>query len=181
VAEFLRGLLVLGAVGLVAGLASGCLRLHLGLAGHKAMVWMAPVILVRLVARAPAGATVGSLAAGVGMLAAGGGPAGDAADLPVMGLAGALLDVVVGFVEGRRLPAAAAILAVGLAGLGANLVMLARRLLGPVFQSHSFLWASGADARLLSYASFGLAAGLIAATLAHVIRAGRNRGAKRES
>lgn len=164
-AEAVAALLATCGVGLLAGLAAGGVRLGLGLPGHKALVWMAPLVAARLVFRSPLGGSAGALAASLGTMAAGGHLAGAAMHLPVAVLAGGVLDVAVHFIERRRLAAMWAVPLMGLAGLAANLVMLGKRLLVPSFQVHHFLWTSGLAARCLSYAVFGLAAGLVGAGL----------------
>ena len=168
-AEAVAALMATCAVGLLAGLAAGSVRLGLGLAGHKALVWMAPLVAARLVFRSPIGASAGALAAALGTMAAGGHLAGAAMHLPVAVLAGGVLDVAVHVIERRRLGAAWAIPLMGLAGLAANLVMLGKRMLVPPLQVHYFLWTSGLAARCLSYAAFGLVAGLVGAGVGLVI------------
>ena len=64
------------AVGILAGVAAAHVRLHLGIAGHKALFWMAPVLVARLRARHPLGATVGASTAMATSLALGGNLAG---------------------------------------------------------------------------------------------------------
>ena len=162
-AEAVRALVATCAVGLLAGLAAGGVRLGLGLPGHKALVWMAPLIAARLIFRSPVGGSAGALAASLGTMAAGGHLAGAAMHLPVAVMAGGVLDVAVHLIRRRRLGTAWTIPLMGLAGLAANLVMLGKRLLVPSFQVHHFLWTSGLAARCLSYAAFGLAAGLVGA------------------
>ena len=162
-AEAVAALLATCAVGLLAGLAAGSVRLGLGLPGHKALVWMAPLVAARLILRSPVGGSAGVLAVSLGTMAAGGHLAGAAMHLPVAVLAGGVLDVAVHVIERRRLAAVWAIPLMGLAGLAANLVMLGKRLLVPSFQVHHFLWTSGLAARCLSYAVFGLVAGLVGA------------------
>jgi len=147
----------------LAGLAAGSVRLGLGLPGHKAVMWMAPLVAARLIFRSPIGGSAGVLAASLGTMAAGGQMAGAAMHLPVVVLAGGVLDVAVHFIQRCRLGAVWAIPLMGLAGLAANLVMLGKRLLAPSFQVHHFFWTSGLAARCLSYAAFGLAAGLAGA------------------
>jgi len=173
-AEAVAALLATCGVGLLAGLAAGGVRLGLGLPGHKVLVWMAPLVAARLILRSPLGGSAGALAASLGTMAAGGHLAGAAMHLPVAVLAGGVLDVAVHFIERCRLGAVWAISLMGLAGLAANLVMLGKRLLVPSFQVHHFLWTSGHAARCLSYAVFGLAAGLVGAGVGWVIL--RRRG-----
>jgi len=169
-AEMLGAFLVCLLVGALAGLVAAHLRLHLGLPGHKALVLMTPVIFARLIFRSPVGATGGMLAAALSSLAAGGGVIGATSHLPMVVAAGGLLDVAIGIAEGRRLAAVWTVVLVGLAGLAANLVMLAERLLTPVFQWHQLFGASAQFARILSYAFFGLLAGVLGAGLGLLVR-----------
>jgi len=171
--EAVERFLACAAVGVLAGIAAAHVRLHLGLPGHKALLWMVPVIAARLVFPSMAGATAGAVSAALATLAAGGNLAGDAMGFPIVGLAGMMLDAAVGLAERRRLRAAWRIPLVGFAALVANLVMLGKRLASPLFASHQVLWSTGLEARLISYAVFGLASGLLAATLAHFVLRGR--------
>jgi hypothetical protein len=167
----LGAFLAAGAVGALAGLASAHVRLHLGLPGHKALLLIAPVVLARLVFRSPVGACGGMVAAALASMAVGGwtpGPAALAAGAPAThlagaALAGAVLDVALGRAERRRLAAGWTILVAGLAGLIANLAFLFERVLTPFFQSHAFLGVPGLEGRALSYAFFGLLAGVLGA------------------
>jgi len=173
-AKSLGAFLAVCAVGVFAGLIAGHVRLHLGLPGHKALFVMAPVVAARLVFRSAAGATGGMLAAALASLATGGQIIGLSSHLPFAAAAGCVLDGTIGLAERRRLGVLWAITLTGLAGAAANLVMLAERLLTPLFQWHAFLGLSGQGARLLSYAVFGLLAGLLGAGLAAVIRRRRH-------
>jgi hypothetical protein len=97
-----------------------------------------------------------------------------AADAIKAFLAVCAVGVLAGLVAGQvrvhvGLPGHKAIFAAGLAGAAANLVLLAERLLTPLFQWHAFLGLSAQGARLLFYAAFGLLAGLLGAGLAAVI------------
>lgn len=166
VAEQLRLLLASAVVGIVAGLLMAHVRLHLGLAGHKALFWMIPIIAARLAIRCPAGATTGALAAAVASLGFGGYFAGGVAYLPLAGVAGILLDFTVGFAERHRLAALWTIPLVCGAGLLANLVCFVKHFVPPAsLKPHLFLGLSGPWGSLVSYAVFGLLAGLIGATV----------------
>jgi hypothetical protein len=170
-AKSLGAFLAVCAVGLLAGLITAQVRLHLGLPGHKALFVMAPVIAARLVFRSAAGATGGMVAAALASLAAGGQMIGASTHLPFAAVAGGVLDIVIGLAERRHLAAHCwMILPAGLAGIAANLVFLAERLLTPLFQSHVLPGLSGQGTRLVSYAVFGLASALLGAGLAAIIR-----------
>jgi len=168
-AEAARVLLVTCAVGVLAGAVTARVRLHLGLPGHKALLWMAPVIVARLVWRSPIGGSAGSLSAAVATSVAGGHLAGSALHLPMVVLAGGVLDVAARAVERPRRPAWWAVPLMGGAGMVANLVMLGKRLLAPLLQFHTFLGTSGLSARCLSYAASGLVAGLVGGVVAWAV------------
>jgi ABC-type thiamin/hydroxymethylpyrimidine transport system permease subunit len=154
------------AFGVLAGLLAAHVRLHLALPGHKALFWMTPVLLARLLSRHPLGAMTGACAAACSSLAFGGSFAGGVVYLPLVVAAGGVLDALVAFAERRRLPALAAIPLVGLGGLVANLFCAANRLLVPVRKDHLLFGLSGWPATVLSYALFGLLGGLLGAALA---------------
>lgn len=89
------------AVGVIAGLFIGTVRLGLGLAGHKSLFWMTPVIIARLLGRCKAGTTAGALSAAFTTLAVGGRLAGGVLGLGLIGFAGIVLDVVINSLEKR--------------------------------------------------------------------------------
>lgn len=175
-AAALEGLLGAAAVGVLAGLAAAHLRLHAGLPGHKALLWMAPVIAARLIFPSAAGATAGAVSAALAALAAGGNLAGGATGLPAVGLAGMLLDGAIGLAERRRWGAVWTVPLVGLAGMAANGLMLAKRLTAPLLEFHAAAGSSEVVLRLVSYAAFGLLAGLLGAALGHLVRRRRGHG-----
>ena len=160
----LRMLVACGAVGVLSGLLAGHVRLHLGLSGHKALLWMTPVIFARLVSRSRAGTTVGAFAAAATALGVGGHIAGGFWGLPLVVLAGAVVDVVIGCIERVQLPCLLAIPIIAVAASAANLLCFVKRLLMPPGVGHAInaAWWH----KPVSYAFFGLLAGLIAATAA---------------
>jgi len=175
VAEHAIAVLTAAAVGAAAGLLAGQLRLHLGLPGHKVLFWLTPVLAARLILSGPAGATAGALAAAVATAAVGGNLAGSAVHLPLVGLAGMILDVTAHVAERRRLAAVWAIPLMGLAGAAANLVCFAKRLLAPWWgEAGHTLW--GVSVAPFSYALFGLLAGLLGATAAWLVLRRARRG-----
>jgi len=173
--ESLGTFLAVCAIGLAAGAASACLRLHLGLPGHKVLVWLTPVMAARLVSRSPLGGTGGTLSAALGAMAAGGELAGPASFLPVTILAGMLMDAVIGLAERRRLAAGWVFVLAAVGGLTANSVLAIKRLLTPVFTWHAWAGLSEVESRLLSYALFGALAGVLGAALAWAIKRKRLR------
>ena len=163
----LRMLVVSVAVGVIAGLFIGNVRLGLGLSGHKSLFWMTPVIMARLLGRCKAGTTAGALSAAFTTLAVGGRLAGGIVGLPLIGLAGIILDVVINSLEKRQTPHLLTIAIIGITAMFANLLCLGKRLLVPLgLGSHFVFGVSGFWFKLICYAFFGLTAGLIAATLA---------------
>ena len=173
----LRMLAVSVAVGVAAGLFMGNMRLHLGLPGHKAVLWMTPVLLTRLLGGCKAGGTAGALSAAFTALALGGRVAGGVLGLPFIGLAGAICDTIIDALEKRQDASCVLIvLFVGIAGVSANLLCLAKRLLlpaGPI--PHNLLGLSGLWFEVVCYAFFGLISGLLAATVACLIGGRRSK------
>ena len=166
-------------VGVITGviIAQPFLRLHLGLSGHKALFWMTPVLVARLLGRCKAGSTVGALAAAFTAFGLGGHLGGGLIGLPLVGFTGIMFDAAIGFMEKRRVSSWRTIPILGCTAMFGNLVMLAKRLLNPVGgASHTILGLSPFWFDLLSYAFFGLLAGIIAAAIA--LTATRCRTAK---
>ena len=168
------------AVGIVAGLLVAHIRLHLGLSGHKLLLWLTPVVAARLLLKSPLGTTAGSLSAACSSLAVGGNLAGGVLLLPLVGVAGAIVDCAVGFAERRVLPAWLLVPLIASAGAGAGLVCAVKRVLLPVFRAHTVAGLAGPPARLLSYAFFGLLAGLVGAVIAAAVHRTGLRGGKSE-
>lgn len=170
-ADRINRLLACAAAGVMAGVLTANVRLHLGLPGHKALLWMTPIILARLLARFGAGATVGSLSAGAASLAIGGNIAGGWLGMPILGFAGLIVDLMITFIERKRASFPAAILIIGAGTALANLLCLTKRMLMPVgIAPHFFLGVSGLWFKFASYALFGFAAGAIGAALARIIQ-----------
>ena len=119
------------ATGVIAGLAMTHLRLNLGLPGHRAVFWMIPVIMARLLGKCPIGSTAGALAAGFTSLGLGGNIAGGLIALPLIGVAGILLDMAVGIIEKRHVPIIFAVVLIGFTALSANLICFIKRMLAP--------------------------------------------------
>ncbi len=169
------------AFGVLAGVLAAHAKLHLGLPGHKALFWLAPVLAVRLLSRHTIGAMFGACAAAGTALSLGGSFAGGVVYLPLVIGAGGALDALAAFSERRRLPAWATILLLGMGGALANLLCALNRLLVPIRREHLLFGIGGPQATLLSYALFGLLAGLAGAAIAvaaHAVLA-RTRGQRR--
>jgi len=175
-ADRINRLLASAAVGVIAGVLTANVRLHLGLPGHKALLWMTPIIVARLLTRFNAGATIGSLFAGGASLMVGGHIAGGWLGTPILGLAGLVADLMITFVERKRASFPAAVLIIGAGGAIANLLCLAKRLLMPAGIAPHFLFGlSGLWFKFVSYAFFGFAAGAIGALLARLIQRKQRR------
>jgi hypothetical protein len=162
------------AVGTISGLLVAGLRLNLGLPGHKALLWMPAVIIARMLGRCRVGATAGAAGAAFTTFGLGGNLAGGPGGLPLVVVAGAFLDLVIGSLERGKVPAWLHVPIIGAAAMLANLICLTRRLFLPAgMGAHLLFDASGFWFRFCSYAFFGLAAGLVAGIAARC--AGRRR------
>jgi hypothetical protein len=162
------------AVGVITGLLVAGIRLNLGLPGHKALLWMPPIIIARLLSHCSGGATTAGAALVGTTFGVGGHLAGGSSGAPLILIACAFLDLVIHLLERRRISAWLHVPAVGVAAMFANLICLGKRLFLPEgFGAHLLLNVSGFWARFCSYAFFGLAAGLIAATTAYYLQRGR--------
>lgn len=158
------------AVGIIAGLFAGNVRLHLGLSGHKVVFWLMPVIVVRLLGGCKVGSTAGSLSAAFTSLGLGGNLAGSLLGLPLVGFAGATLDVVINSMENKQTPYLLLVPIVGIASMFANQLCFIKRALLPAGPNPNFIFGmSGLWFDLVCYSFFGLTAGLMAATLAWLI------------
>ncbi|HUB24352.1 MAG TPA: hypothetical protein VL992_02905 [Tepidisphaeraceae bacterium] len=159
------------AVGVLAGVAVAELQTPLHWPGHKVVFWMIPVLASRIAARARAGATAGASAAAATTFALGGRLAGGVWLMPLVILAGALLDLAAQWVDRRAGSVRWWMPIFGLAGLAGNLVCFIKRLFD--FAPAAFD-RSGNFQELLSvagsYAVFGLVAGLLGAGIGYAIR-----------
>ncbi len=166
-----RGLVISLSAGLIAGCLAASLKFHLGLPGHKALLWMTPVIAARLAGRCRIGTTAGALTAAFVSIGLGGNLAGDAAGLPLIGAAGALIDACIIQLEKRKTSVFATIMAVAFSAMLANLICCAKRLLVPVgFAPQDVVSGMAFLLRPISYGFFGFLAGLIAAASVYMIR-----------
>jgi len=163
--EQLRALAVCSAVGVAAGAAAALERIPLGLPGHKALVWMTPIVAASLLARHRIGATAAATLAGCSALALGGNLAGGALFLPLVTIAGSMLDLAAAFARRHGLTTWRLIVLFALAGGGANLLCLVKRLVNASYRHHAILGLSGLSACIVSYVAFGLAAGALGAAV----------------
>jgi len=171
----IRGLAISLSVGVIAGYMAASLKLHLGLSGHKAIIWMTPVIVARLLGRCRIGTTAGAFTAAFVSLGSGGNLAGGLLGLPLVGAAGALVDACIFRLEKHRASALTTIIAIALAAMLANLICCLKRLLTPTgIAPHDVLGGASVLLRAMSYALFGFLSGLIAATGTHPFRRRKN-------
>jgi len=153
------------AVGVLAGIIVADARMPLHLPGHKVLWWMIPVLVSRVWTGARVGASIGALATILSTISLGGRLAGGVMMMPLVVVAGVILDVAVGAVERRALPIWGSLFVVALAATAGNLVCFVKRLLEPGGASLSkaniedLLLAAG------SYALFGFVAGLLGAAV----------------
>lgn len=165
----LRELLICIGVGAVAGLGVTFVNrmgLHVGLTGHKVLFWMPMLIIARLVARHPLGATAGSAATGAVCLGFGTNLAGPPLYMPLIVLAGSVLDAAAGLSERKHLPVWLIIPLFGAAGMIGATLCAVKRLLSPSVKWHVLLGIPDPAASMISWAFFGLLAGLVGAAVA---------------
>jgi hypothetical protein len=158
------------AVGVLAGVAVTFAQTPLHWPGHKAVFWIAPILAARLATRSRAGATIGASTTALTTFALGGRLAGGVLLMPLVIIAGVLLDWAAQVGQHRQLSAWRLIPWLALAGTAANLICFLKRLFDPavgVFLSSGnlldLLSAAG------SYAIFGFLAGLIGAAAGSLI------------
>jgi len=158
------------AVGALAGLMTAFMdSLHLGLQlpGHKVLFWMPPLIIARLLLRHPIGATAGAGATAIVCLGCGANIAGGPAYVPLIVLAGSVLDAAAALAERRRLPAWLIIPLLGASGAGGAMLCAVKRLTTPLLKTHLlFSVIPDPAASVIIYAFFGLIAGLLGAAIA---------------
>ncbi len=164
VRQQVRMLIASISVGVIAGVFVAYVKLGLGLSGHKALFWMTPVLLARLLGKCKAGTTAGALVAAFTCYTLGGRMGGGLLGLPLIGGVGILFDVVIGYAESHKLSRVSVIPLLGCTAMLGNLIMFFKRLLNPAGSSHAFLGIYyGFWFDLFTYALFGLLAGTIAA------------------
>ncbi|MFH1615568.1 MAG: hypothetical protein ABIG61_10860 [Planctomycetota bacterium] len=162
----LKMLLVSVSVGVLAGLLIALVRLHLGMPGHKAFLWMTPALIARLRSRCRIGAAAAALSTALTTYSLGANLAGGVAGMPMIMLAGLILDGVVNLLEKNRISGIVMILVLGLAAAAANLLCLVKRMILPTGLNPNFIFGvSGLWFKLFSYTFFGLISGIVAAVI----------------
>lgn len=151
------------AVGVLAGITVAFARTPIHLPGHKAIWWMAPILATRLVTRTGAGASLGAFVTAITALSLGGRIAGGIAMMPLVILAGVVLDAGVQIVQRHPFAHWQQVLFLAMAGAAGNLICFVKRLFDPMgafFSAGNFkdmLTAAG------SHAIFGFLASLLGA------------------
>ncbi len=150
-------------VGVFSGLFIALFHLNLGLPGHKAFFWMTPLLIVRLRGGCKIGTTAGSLFAAVTTYSLGANLAGGVLGMPIIGIAGMILDLAANYIEKNNYSFPLKALIIGFAGIVANLVCLSKRMILPEgISPHFIMGFSGFWIRICSYAFFGLMSGVVA-------------------
>ena len=140
-------------------------RLNLGMPGHKAFFWMTPILIARLQWKCKIGAMAGSLFAALTAYSLGANLAGGVIGMPLVVIAGLILDWAVSFLEKNNVSGIKMVLAVGFFGAFANIICLAKRMILPTGITPHFLFSiSGFGFKICSYAFFGLLSGIVAST-----------------
>jgi hypothetical protein len=162
--------LAIAAIGVLAGVAVAFARTPLQMPGHKVLYWMIPVLAARLRTGARAGATAGALSAAATTLSLGGRIGGGGVIMmPMVVLAGVILDWAVESNERENPPLWRCLLFLSLAGAAANLACFVKRIFEPsgavfsVGNLEDMLYVAG------SYAFFGFVAGLLGALAGRAI------------
>jgi len=168
-------LLVSISAGVMAGLFISLVRLKLGMPGHKAFFWMTPVLIARLLGKCKIGTTAGGFFAALTTYSMGANLAGGVIGMPMIVLAGIVLDWTVNYIEKNKIASSGTILLLGLAGIVANLICLSKRMILPTgLNPHFILGVSGFWFRLFSYAFFGLLSAIVASISAQLIMRNHN-------
>jgi hypothetical protein len=156
------------AIGILSGIVVAYARTPIHWPGHKAVFWIAPVLGARLVTRTGAGASIGALATAITTFLLGGRIGGGIVLMPLIILAGIVLDLGVQWSERIHPSVWRRILLLALAGLIANLICFLKRLADPI---GPFMSARNLDDLLFagsSHAMFGCLAGLIGAAAGYI-------------
>lgn len=151
-------------VGIICGLFITWVKLNLGMPGHKGFFWMAPVLIARLRTGCKTGTTAGGLSAALTTYCLGANLAGGLIGLPLIVLAAAVLDVAVNYIEKNKSSFLITLSVLCLAGIAANIICLAKRMILPTGINASYIFGvSGFWFKILSYGFFGFLSGFTAA------------------
>jgi hypothetical protein len=159
------GYLAVIAVGIQAGIAVAFARTPIHLPGHKVIFWMAPILATRLLTRTRGGASVGAFSTAMTALSLGGRIAGGIAMMPLVVLAGAVLDGAIQFGRQRNFKLWQQVLLLALAGSIGNLICFVKRLFDPMGAFFSVGNLNNMLTAAASHAFFGFMAGLLGAAV----------------
>jgi hypothetical protein len=155
------GYLFVISVGVLAGILATYMQTPLHLPGHKAVFWMTPVFASRLLTRRRAGASIGATATLLTTLLLGGRLAGGGVAMPLVIVAGIILDFAAWKTEQRPHRVWQVLLIFAAGGAGANLACSIKRLYEPtgaffsIATARDLSWAAGC------HAFFGLVAAVL--------------------
>jgi len=149
----------------IAGIIVTFTRAPLHLPGHKALLWMIPILAARLVTRARIGATVGAAATIVTTILLDGHLAGGVAMMPLVVLCGLVFDAAIIVSDRFHNGLPARILLLAAAGMAGDAFCFVKRLFEPGVDFSSDLLTAGAW-----YAIFGLIAGLVGAAVGYCLK-----------
>lgn len=158
-----RMTLVCISVGIFSGLFIACVKLNLGLSGHKAFLWMTPLLIARFRTGAKIGTAAGGLFAAMTAYSLGANLAGGLIGFPLIAVAGGVLDAVANYIEKNKVSLFSMILMLAFAGALANLICLFKRMFGAAGISPHNLLGAGMGVRALFYVFFGSLSGIVAA------------------
>lgn len=151
------------AVGAMTGCFIAFVRLKLGMPGHKTFMWLTPVLIARLRGGCKIGTAAGGLAAAVSTYSLGANLAGGLIGMPLIVMAGLMLDWVINTLQNHKISGIRMIIALTLAGAAAGFICLIKRLGLPTGLSpHYMLGLSGFGLKLASYLFFGALSGFVA-------------------
>ena len=154
-----EGYLATAMVGVLAGIVVAYARMPLHLPGHKALWWIPPVLLARLVTRRKLGASIGATTTVLTTLSLGGRLAGGVVGMPLVILGGVVLDVAANEVRRRPNAVLRAVLLLGAAGAAGNLICFIKRLLEPSGEFFSTGNLRDVSWAAMTHAVFGVSAG----------------------
>jgi hypothetical protein len=157
------------AIGILSGIAAAFARTPIHLPGHKAIFWMAPVLATRLLTRTGAGASVGALTAALTALSLGGRIAGGIAMMPLVILAGFVLDAGVQIGRRYKFGRWAQMILLASAGAIGNLICFVKRLSDPIGAFFSTGNLKDMLAAAGSHLLFGFLAGVLGAAAAFAL------------
>jgi hypothetical protein len=138
-------------------------RAGLGLSGHKAFLWMTPLLIARFRTGAKVGVSAGAMFAAITVFSLGANLAGGLIGFPLIGVAAAVLDGVANYIEKNKVSFFSMIILLAFAGVVANLICLTKRMFGSTGISPHNLFGAGMLVRALLYMLFGSLSGIVAA------------------